>query len=298
MADSPDVLVVGEALVDIVERSGRRHEHVGGSPANVALGLGRLGISVELLTQVAADDHGRAVVDYLSESGVRVRSESIRAGETSTALARIAPDGHAEYEFALTWDAFAAPEQLASRVIHTGSVAAFLEPGAGSVRALLRASAASEVTFDPNIRAGLLPPREETVRLFEAVAQLCTVVKLSDEDAAWLYPDRAHDDVIDTILALGPRVAALTLGPDGACVATGEDRVRMPVTPVTVVDTIGAGDTFMASLIAAVLRRGSRSLDRAELRAIAANALRAAAVTVSRPGADLPWASELAPLDA
>lgn len=298
MPDSPDVLVVGEALVDIVERAGQRHEHVGGSPANVALGLGRLGISVELLTQVAADDRGRTVIEHLSESGVRVRSESIRAGETSTALARIAPDGHAEYEFALSWDAFAVPEELAPRVIHTGSVAAFLAPGAATVRELLRTSGASEITFDPNIRASLLPPHEVTVGLFEAVARLCTVVKLSDEDAAWLYPSRAHDDVIDRILALGPRMAALTLGPDGATLATTEDRVLLPAAPVTVVDTIGAGDTFMASLIAAVLRRGSRSLDREALGALGANALRAAAVTVSRPGADLPWASELVQLDA
>jgi fructokinase len=288
-----DVVVIGEALIDIVESASETTEHVGGSPANVALGLGRRGVAVALLTQLGDDDRGARIAAHLEASGVEVVGESFAREATSTALARIAADGQASYVFDLAWDAFSMPASLSPRVLHTGSVAAFLSPGADSVREALRSSTAAEVTFDPNIRPALLGTHTEALAAFEETASLATVVKLSDEDAAWLYPGVAPDDVADAIHALGPRLVAVTLGGDGAIVSGSGERLTVPAARVEVVDTIGAGDTFMASLIASVHRAGSADLDRASLEEIGRSATRAAAITVARAGADLPWAHEL-----
>ncbi|KQZ07193.1 hypothetical protein ASD19_12580 [Microbacterium sp. Root53] len=291
-AQHVEVLVIGEALIDIVESETGTVEHVGGSPANVALGLGRRGVDVALLTQLGDDERGRAITQRLTESGARVLPESTIGHPTSTARARLAADGSAEYEFDIAWDALP-PVALVPRLVHTGSIAAFLEPGASSIRDLLARTGAADVTFDPNIRADLLGAHDEAFAAFEAVSRLSTVVKMSDEDAAWLFPGRAIDEVLGAVLALGPRVVAITQGAAGATLATADDRVHVPPVRVRAVDTIGAGDTFMASLIHSTLARGGTTPDRAALERMGADAVRAAAITVSRAGADLPWANEL-----
>lgn len=287
------MLVVGEALVDIVDDGGSSVEHVGGSPANVALGLGRRGLAVDLLSQLGRDVRGRMIIDHLRASGVNVLGASLSDGRTSVARARIAPDGQASYEFDIRWDAVSAPAGVRPRLIHTGSIAAFLEPGAASVRELLGSAAAPEVTFDPNIRPALVGDHHEAFAAYEETARLASVVKMSDEDASWLYPGASVDRVIDAVIALGPSLVAITLGQRGAVIATAEHRVVLPAVPVDAVDTIGAGDTFMASLIHSVLERGSRGLERSMLERIGREAVRAAAITVSRAGADLPWKREL-----
>lgn len=152
---------------------------------------------------------------------------------------------------------------------------------------------AAEVTFDPNIRPALLPEHGKAVRRFEETAALATVVKLSDEDAHWLYPEVEEERLLASLLALGPRLVAVTLGARGAALATRADTVRVPGVEVDAVDTIGAGDTFMASLVHSLLESSSADLDGAALERIGRAATRAAAITVSRAGADLPWLREL-----
>jgi fructokinase len=290
---APEVLVVGEALVDIVDLDGKRTEHVGGSPANVALGLGRRGVPVALLTQLAGDERGRAIVAHLGRSRVHVFADSVTMDRTSTALARVARDGHVEYEFDVSWGAVRCPAKLAPTLIHTGSIATFLSPGGDSVREVLRTCSAAEITFDPNIRPALLGSRHVAFPVFEETAGLSTVLKMSDQDAAWLYPGLPIDDVLDRLLSLGPRLVAVTLGAKGAVIADPGHRVRIPAVRVEVYDTIGAGDTFMASLIHAVFGNGSSEFTRADLERVGYEAVKASAITVSRAGADLPWAHEL-----
>ena len=291
--DPASVLVVGEALIDIVDDGARRNEHVGGSPANVALGLGRLGADVALLTQIARDERGRRIAEHVAASGVRVCDESWSLERTSTALARIGSDGAATYAFDIVWDALRAPERTRPRVVHTGSIATTLDPGATAVRDMIAGLGADEVTFDPNIRAALVEDRDVALAHVDAMMRIATAVKLSDEDAAWLFPADDVDAVLDRILAVGPRLAAVTLGAEGAVLATAQDRVRVPPVAVDVVDTIGAGDTFMATMIHALASRPVGPLARDDLDAIGRHAVDAAAVTVSRAGADLPWAAEL-----
>lgn len=290
---SPEILVIGEALIDIIQIEGRApEERVGGSPANVALGLGRLGARVGLLTQVGRDRRGEAIADHLRASRVDLLADSIIDAPTSTALAVIDAGGHAAYTFDVRWGTL--PEApVAARVLHTGSIAAFLEPGASSLRGLLARSHAEEITFDPNIRPALLGPHDDVVARFEEFARLATVVKMSDEDAAWLYPGVEVTEVVDRVLSLGPRLAAVTLGAEGAELAGAHARVRVEGVTVGVVDTIGAGDTFMASLVDFVAKHGSGDLDELALERAGTAAAQAAAITVSRAGADLPWAHEL-----
>jgi len=288
------VVVLGEALVDVVVRDGQDSvEHVGGSPANVALGLGRRGIDVLLITAIGRDRRGESVARHLEASGVRLAAESFAADRTSVATAHIGPDGSAEYVFDITWRLPATLPSSRPAVIHTGSIAAFLEPGATAVRRYLRDSEGAAINFDPNIRPALVGSHAEAVATFEETAALATLVKLSDEDAEWLYPRRNVTEVVDGVLTLGPQVAVVTRGGAGSLLATSRFSLEVPSDRVQVVDTIGAGDTYMASLVASVLRNGAERITLESLERMGREAAHAAAITVGRAGADLPWLQEL-----
>lgn len=292
-APRPAVLVIGEALMDITTTARGTTETPGGGPANVALGLARRGVETSLLTSLGRDHRGLAITAHLEESGVAVLPASFHDGRTSTARATLDETGAATYEFDISWTLPGDLSIASPAVIHTGSLAAFLAPGADAVRTVLAAHPDAIVTFDPNIRASLIGTAAAAREAFEDFARRSAVVKLSDEDAAFLYPDLDESGVIDAILALGPRLAAVTRGGAGALLATAEDRVDVAAPRVDVVDTIGAGDTFMASLLAESAVRTRAPLSADDLAAIGRRAVAAAAITVSRAGADLPWSTEL-----
>ena len=153
-------LVIGEALIDIVEHGGAV-EHVGGSPLNVAVGLARLGRDVDFLTHIADDEPGRRIADYVKASGAQLVPGSISAGRTPTAVATIADDGSAAYTFDLDWQLSGTPEVAPPLFVHTGSIAAVREPGCLAVAALLDAyHVSATVTFDPNVRPSLIVDRD------------------------------------------------------------------------------------------------------------------------------------------
>jgi fructokinase len=293
---SARVLVVGEALVDIVQSENGRAVHPGGSPLNVAYGLARLGVPTTLLTRFGRDPHGDLIGQHLAHGGVQLWPGSDEAARTSSALARIGADGAAEYEFDIDWDVQPIGDPAGFRAVHAGSIAAFLEPGAAAVRSTLAAASATAlVTFDPNIRPALVGSRASALAAFEQTVRLAEVVKLSDEDAEWLYPGSGVDAVLQQLLDLGAGLAVCTLGANGARLRTRESAVRVPAMSVTVADTIGAGDSFMSCLIAELLDRSTPpgDLSAEELTAVGTAAVLAAAITVSRPGAQPPTAAEL-----
>jgi fructokinase len=290
-ATERDVLVVGETIIDIVEHNGTRTEHVGGSPANVALTLGRLGNQVRLITDIADDDHGRRARVHLAESQVHVISRD--GGQTPTALAQIQTDGSARYAFNITWEP-ATPELGSATHVHVGSIAAFLFPGAEKVGGLLRSLPVGVTSsFDPNIRPAIIGSHHEALGQFEALASHADIVKLSDEDAHWLYPSSTPAELIDRLLELGARVAILTRGGDGLLLASQEASVDVPAAHIEVVDTIGAGDSAMGAIIDAVRRQGLDDLSAPALRRIGHWAATVAGVTTSRAGANPPWVNEL-----
>lgn len=285
-------LVIGEALIDIVGTAEGSTEHVGGSPANVAVGLARLAHPGTLLTQLGRDARGERIAAHLEAERVELAEGSFGEAPTSTALATLGADGAAEYVFDITWDVADLPVGGASAV-HTGSLGLFLSPGADTVQGILTAASGSvPVTLDPNIRPELLPDHAAALRRFEDTAALADLVKLSDEDAAWLYPERSEDEVLTHLLQLGPELAVLTRGAHGAVAATAEGTVGVPARAGTVVDTIGAGDSVMASLIASLLTHGVGWCVQ-HAHQVLQRAAAAASITVSRAGAQPPTLAEL-----
>lgn len=280
-------LVLGEALVDVVRRGSADPEaHPGGSPLNVAVGLARLGIPTTLHSSFGVDAHGLAIAEHLAASDVTVTPSTVGEAPTSVAEATLGPDGAATYDFRIAWQ-LAPVDPAGFDLVHTGSIGAALEPGATRVEEAL-AAATGLVSFDPNIRPALMPSREVALARVERLVALADVVKASDEDVAWLYPDATVDAVLARWAGLGPGWVVVTRGGEGADALVAGDRLHVDVPSVTVADTIGAGDSFMAGLLAHVLRNGAD--DPAATLAFAA---RCAAITVSRPGADPPWRHEL-----
>jgi fructokinase len=294
------VLVVGESLVDLVTMSGSRAAHPGGSPLNVAFGLGRLGVPTELLTEFADDDYGVLLSEHLATAAVSVIRQPDGRRRTSTAEVTVASDGAANYAFDLQWTLSPLSIVPPARIIHTGSIAAVMQPGAEAVVELFTMAAPEVVlTYDPNVRAEIMGERDAIRARVESVARKCTVVKLSDEDAYWLYPRLSSDEVCDHFVSLGVGLVAVTLGPQGCVLATREARVRHPAVRVDVVDTIGAGDSFMSALLFALATTRDVSpttiahLTTHELEAVATVALASAAITVSRASAMPPTLAEL-----
>jgi fructokinase len=297
-ANVDEVLVVGEALVDIVRRpDGTSAEHPGGSPANVALGLARLGRPTRLLTRIGDDERGDEVREHLVASGVRLEPGSIIHGPTSTAAATLNAAGAATYEFALDWDLPATVDLGSASALHAGSIAAFLPPGGDAVVALLeRAAGTVTVSYDPNARPRLMGDPVQARSRVDRIVASADLVKASDEDLAWLAPGEALEAVATGWLERGPAVVVITCGGGGSFAVTRQGRVDIPAPAVDVVDTVGAGDSFMAALIDHLGTVGLLGAARREaLRAASTDVVagRVAAITCSRAGANPPTRAEL-----
>lgn len=294
-------LVIGESLIDIVGSD----EHVGGSPLNVAVGLGRLGREVDFLTSIGDDAYGRRIAAYVESAGVQLLSDDAAAQRTATARSTIAEDGSADYVFDLDWRLSGTPPVTPPLFVHTGSIAAVQDPGCLAVAALIdtyRVSAT--VTFDPNVRPSLIADREPAVARIEHLIERSDIVKVSEEDLRWIDPTHPPEQIAQTWLRLGPAIVAVTMADRGAVAFCADGVARVPTRAVRVVDTVGAGDSFMAGLLDALWEAGSLGGDRrAALHGIGVDALTAAleaastcaALTVARAGADLP---DRAALDA
>jgi fructokinase len=284
----------------------------GGSPANVAVALARLGVPARLLARIADDMLGRRVREHLTVNGVQLDHAVTATEQTSLAMVAVGPDGGASYDFRVTGTADWqwTPDELDGALggpvvaLHSGSLALTTPPGAAVLRELIsRAAESVTISYDPNCRpllmgepAGVLPGVHELL----AVAD---VVKVSAEDLEWLVPGASPSEVIEDWLARGPAIVAVTLGGDGVLAGTASGvRTRRPGVPVTVIDTVGAGDTFSAALLAGLHRRGLlgaaarpalRAVDAETFDALLDEAALAAAITCSRRGADPPTADDL-----
>jgi fructokinase len=289
-----DVMVVGEALIDVVTTSHDKVEHPGGSPANVAYGLGRLGVTTGLLTAIAPDARGTSIEDHLRRAGVILLPGSKSLTRTASATATLEADGSAKYDFDISWDLAPTAPAHFPKILHTGSIATFLKPGAGAVKLLLeQAHRHCMITYDPNIRPALLGSHAEAKATFEDLVPLTDVVKLSDEDAQWLYPQKSLDETATHILGLGTGLAVITKGAEGSQFTTPAATISIPAVKSKVADTIGAGDSYMSALILGFLTRGTEGFAPAVLERLGNTAAAAAAITVQRPGANPPTLKEL-----
>jgi fructokinase len=293
------VLVVGESLIDIVQRpDGTALEHAGGSAANVAVALARLGRPAQFLTAYADDEHGAFLARHLNQSAVGVVGDPHSLERTATARATLAADGGATYTFDIDWRLNPLPE-LSPVAVHACSIGAVLEPGADDVRRLLeKLRPNATITYDVNARPAVTGLGDELVRAVEDVTALADLVKASDEDLAVLYPGEPVEQVVDRFLGLGPSAVVVTRGRHGSTWYGAGGRVDAPAVETDVADTIGAGDTFGAGILDALWdldALGGRltGIAHSEVEVVLRHAARAAAVTVSRPGADPPYRHEL-----
>jgi fructokinase len=312
------VAVAGEALVDLVPApvGGYLEIAPGGSPANVAVGLARLGVPARLLARIADDILGRRIRAHLEDNDVDLTHAVPAAEQTSVAMVAVGPDGVPSYDFRVagTADWQWTDDELAGALepgpggpvvaLHSGSLALTTAPGAAVLRRLLaRAAASATISYDPNCRPLLMGDPADIRAGVHDVLGVADVVKVSSEDLAWLLPGVTPADVVEEWLGRGPALVAVTLGSDGVLAGTASGlRVRRPGATVAVTDTVGAGDTFCAALLAGLHRRGLlgadarpalRVLDETGLEELLDLAAIAAAITCSRRGADPPTAAEL-----
>jgi fructokinase len=281
------------------------------------VGLARLEVPTRLLARLADDLLGHRLRGHLEANRVDL-SYAVRAAEpTSLAIVAVGPDGVVEYDFRVegTADWQWRDHELAGALdggvvaLHAGSIALTMAPGADVLQRLLaQARQDMTISYDPNCRPLLMGSPDAVRGRIEALVGLADVVKASADDLAWLLPDRPPEQVAAAWLARGPSLVVITLGPGGLLAASRQAGVlRRPGRVVEVVDTVGAGDAGMAALLAGLHRRGLlgagrraalQAVDAATLTELADEAVLAAAITCTRPGADPPTAAELAAASA
>ncbi|MBA2950438.1 PfkB family carbohydrate kinase [Streptomyces himalayensis] len=264
-------IVIGEALVDLVWRTGAASVSPvpGGSPANVAVGLHRLERTVRLTACWGDDPPGALVREYLHATGVPIDRAESASGRTTLALAYVdEATGAATYDFLASWDPLRLALPPDVTLLHTGSLAIVVEPGAERVRQAchdVRSRPGGAVAVDLNVRPGVQPDRAAYRGAVERIVSTADVVKASDEDLAWLYPDRLPGDAARDLLAMGPHLVVTTYGAKGARGLVAGADVMVAAPPVKVVDTIGAGDAFQAALLAALLQPSEDGTHRVRL---------------------------------
>jgi fructokinase len=299
--------VIGEALIDMVQpRPGRDFEaQPGGGPLNIAVGLRRMGHPTAFVGRVSTGALGDLVREHIESNGLDL-STCVSTGDLTTlAFASLDEERKASYEFYVrgTADWGWTDEELRilpddSRAIHTGSLAAFLQPGADAIARLwerCRSHGGSLLSFDPNVRPDLLGPRADAVAAVERFVSASHVVKASDDDARWLYPDRSAEEVLRHWVGLGPELVVMTLGSSG-CLALRADGglLQADGRTVEVADTIGAGDSFASGLLSGLADIGALApgavtrLTETEVTALLDRAVLISAMTCRRAGADPP----------
>jgi fructokinase len=301
----PPFVVVGESLVDVVvPLRGEPSQAAGGSPMNVAVGLARLGVPTVLITQVGDDEHGRCISEHVRASGARLADVSVLPGRTtSTSTARLDADNAASYEFDLTWDL--AHHTLPDHVLglHVGSIAAALLPGRLTVVDMVRQAQADDtfVSYDPNVRPAFVTDRDQAWRDVAELAASSRLVKVSDEDLEALRPGCSVEESTAELLSGAAELVIVTHGASGSSAYSEASAVHVRAPSVEVVDTVGAGDSFMAATLAILLEwnlpqngpGAIAALDDDHVEELLGGAMAAAAVTCSRRGADPPTRSDL-----
>ena len=305
------ILCCGEALIDFLPRETRDgalayQPFPGGSVFNTAIALGRLGITTGFLGGLSTDFFADQLRATLDASHVDYSFAPVSDRYTIAAFVKIT-DGHARYVFVDEGSACRSitVEQLPVlsadiTALHMGSIPLIPEPSGTTFETLCRRESPSRViSFDPNIRAGLIKDKPAHVARMARLAGMADLVKLSDEDMTWLAPGASEAAFAEDWLKLGAGIVTITRGGDGATAYTKRFKADVAPVKVKIADTVGAGDTFTAGTLAALSAAGLltkpalAAINQAALEKALAFAARAAAVTCSRPGADPPWAREL-----
>lgn len=306
------ILSCGEALIDMLPRETTLGEagyapYAGGAVFNTAVALGRLGAPAGFFSGVADDFLGELLMDSLVAAGVDTGAV-VRAARPSTVAYVKLVEGHATYAF---YDEGTAGRMLTTadlpkladdvQALFFGGISLVVDPCGATYEALMTREAPRRVTMiDPNIRPGFIRDEAAYRARIDRMLALADVVKLSDEDLRWLMGDGDISDLARALMAKGPDLVCITEGSKGArALGRSGGEVSVEAERVAVADTVGAGDTFNAGVLAALHRGGKLSkeaiakLSPEAMREVLRLGVRAAAVTVSRAGANPPWAEEL-----
>jgi fructokinase len=301
------IVTGGEALVDLVEEHGLLRAVAGGGPFNTAIAFGRLDVPVGFLGAISRDAYGQMLAEQLVDSGVDMSLVRWSDAPTPRAVVHRRDGGRSEYTFHLSGTSLGdlALDGLPTLPhdawgIHVGTLALAIDPPAAAYEALVeREAGRRQIVFDPNVRPAIFGDVAAYRPRFERLAQHADLVKLSDDDAAWIYPGRSIEDVLELVLGLGPRIVAVTRGEHGAVAASGDGFVDVAGIAVAVVDTVGAGDSFGAALVAALVDAGAfgpgatRAADDGVLDRAVSYAVAASAITCTRTGAVPPSRDEI-----
>ncbi|WP_269932173.1 carbohydrate kinase family protein [Aminobacter sp. HY435] len=306
------ILCCGEALIDMLPRQSEAGEpafapYAGGAVFNSAIALGRLGAPVEFFSGLSSDLFGQQIRDVLAASKVGSRYANLSGRPTTLAFVRL-DNGHATYTF---YDENTAGRMLTDAHLPAlgddidamlfGAISLIPEPCGSAYEALMQREHRNRVTMlDPNIRPGFISDKPSHLARMRRMLAMADIVKLSDEDLEWFGETGTHDEIAATWLDKGTKLVIITKGSKGAIAYSARHAVSVSPDKVNVVDTVGAGDTFNAGVLASLHEQGALTkqavadLSEAAIHRALTLAAQAAAVTVSRAGANPPWRHELA----
>jgi fructokinase len=297
------IWVCGEVLIDLIpDASGERTPHVGGGPANTARALARLGHDVQFIDGISSDKYGqmseRELLDDEVKLDLALKSDKptclaiITLNENGGASYQFEIDGTATFEFSAEW--LPDPSRYKPQVLHIGTLVTVIQPGADVLFDwALQVAEFAPIVFDPNVRSVVMSDHEKYVEAVERWVSISSVVKVSDDDMAWLYPDQNYEAVAKRWIDAGAALVVVTRGASGLVGFTAVGSVEVPGVKVEVADTVGAGDTVGAIIVEAMIEKGILDLTGDVLKSVLHRAAVAAGITCSRKGAQPPYKHEL-----
>jgi len=296
------VWVAGEILIDLIPADLDRKPIVGGGPANTAKALSKIGIDTQFIDGISTDEYGQMAKNDLVNAGVKLDYVMYSDKPTCLAIVSLSDSGSATYEFVIentatfdftsTW--LPNPQSERPSLLHIGTLATAIEPGASVLFEWAQSVAkVAPIVFDPNIRPAVISDRKQYVKQVERWVAISLAVKVSDEDLKWLYPTLEIDQVVNNWLAKGPSLILVTHGDKGLVGYQQGEKVSVDAVKVKVADTVGAGDTVGAILVEAIVKEGLNTLSGVRLETMLKRAAKAAAITVSRSGANPPTLKEI-----
>ncbi len=297
------IWVCGEVLIDLIpDGSGERIAHVGGGPANTAKALARLGHDVYFIDGISSDKYGQMSRQELLDDEVKLDLALNSDKQTCLAIVSLNENGGASYEFEIddtaTFDFSASwlpdPARYKPNVLHIGTLVTVIQPGADVLYDwAMQVAEFAPIVFDPNVRSVVMNDRDKYLAAVERWVAISSVVKVSDDDMAWLYPGQQYADVAQRWINDGAALVVVTRGADGLVGFTADGVVEVPGVKVDVADTVGAGDTVGAIVVEAMIEKGILNLTGDTLKAVLNRAAVAAGITCSRKGAQPPYKHEL-----
>jgi len=299
---SDQVWVVGEVLIDLIPNGNEHLAVVGGGPANTAKALAKLGVKTYFIDGISNDEYGQIAKHELISAHVSLDYAQYSNKPTCTAKVILSSSGSASYEFVIedtaTFDFshqwLPDPQKIKPSLLHIGTLATVIEPGASVLFKWAQSVAnVAPIVFDPNIRPAVMDKRGEYMKMVEKWVAISSAVKVSDEDLNWLYPGKVIDQIVNEWLEVGVELVVVTLGDKGITAYRKNEQISVYAVKVVVADTVGAGDTVGAVLVEAIVNNGLDKLTGEVLKSMLNRAVKAAAITVSRTGANPPSKEEI-----